>query len=209
MTQEHRGFAAWMPLERLARSIRKRIAIWRDEPMPLHTPDREFLEQRIFPFLNARAAAGQKLLFIGVAAYTRHYYPQLRYDVHTIDFNRRAKKYGHAGRHVVGSATELTRFYGREFDVIVANGLIGYGLDDREGFRRLLQMCHACLREGGVLILGYNDNASHLDFAVRDVEEYRGFVEFVPAIDLVTAATIKVNPANDHTFVFLKRGPLR
>ena len=75
MTQEHRGFAAWKPLERLARSIRKRIAIWRDEPMPLHTPDREFLEQRIFPFLNARAAAGQKLLFIGVAAYTRHYYP--------------------------------------------------------------------------------------------------------------------------------------
>ena len=85
--------------------------------MPLDTPDREFLEQRIFPFLNARAAA--------------------------------------------------------------------------------------------VLILGYNDNASHLDFAVRDVEEYRGFEEFVPAIDLVTAATMKVNPANDHTFVFLKRGPLR
>jgi hypothetical protein len=77
--------------ERLRRSVRKRIAIWRDEPMPLCTPDREFLEQRIFTFLNAHSAAGGKLLFIGVAAYTRHYYRQLRYDVHTIDLNRRAR----------------------------------------------------------------------------------------------------------------------
>ena len=195
--------------ERLRRSLRKRIAIWRDEPMPLRTPDREFLEQRIFTFLNAHSAAGGKLLFIGVAAYTRHYYRQLRYDVHTIDLNRRAKKYGHSGRHVVGSATELTRFYGREFAVIVANGLIGYGLDDRAGFRRLLQMCHACLHEGGVLIIGYNDNAEHLDFVLRDVEEYGWFAEFVPKIEAVTSATIKVNPANDHTFVFLESQPAR
>lgn len=199
----------WRAFERLGRSIRKRIAIWRDEPMPLHTPDREFLEQRIFPFLNTRAATDGKLLFIGVAAYTRHYYRQLRYDVHTIDFERRAKKYGHKGRHVVGSATELTRFYGREFDVIVANGLIGYGLDDRVGFERLLQGCHACLREGGLLIIGYNDNAAHLDFALRDVAEYQLFEEFVPPIETVERATIKVNPANDHTFVFLKSQPAR
>ena len=105
---------------------------------------------------------------------------------------------------MVGSATELTRFYGKEFEVIIANGLIGYGLDDRAGFQRLLQMCHACLHDGGILIIGYNDNADHLDFVLREVEEYRLFEEFVPEIHGVSSATIKVNPANDHTFVFLK-----
>lgn len=193
------------PFFRLGRSLRKRIAVALDIPLPLDTPDRRFLEDKVFPYLNAAPQAGGELLFIGVAVYTRHYYRLLRYRVRTMDLDPRAARYGAAGRHIVGSATALSRHYGKEFDVIVANGLIGYGLDDRAGFERMMAECHACLREGGSLVIGYNDNARHLDFRLQDTDGYRLFEEFVPPIEGVRTPALKVNPANDHTFVFLRR----
>ena len=193
------------PFVRLGRSVRKRLAVALDIPMPLDTPDRRFLEDKVFPFLNAAPQAGGELLFIGVAVYTRHYYRMLRYRVRTLDFDPRVARYGAEGRHIVGSATDLDRHYGPEFDVIVANGLIGYGLDDRADFERVMAQCHACLRDRGLLVIGYNDNARHLDFSLRDTEGYRLFEEFVPPIEGVQTPALKVNPDNDHTFVFLRR----
>jgi hypothetical protein len=172
---------------------------------PVRNLDRNFLEKDIFQFLNSIAKKNHKLLFIGVAYYTRHYYSKLRYEVKTIDINSDVKKFGNKNNHTIGSATSLTEYYSNKFNVILANGLLGYGLNSKNDFNRMLEMCFTCLVDNGILIIGYNNNSKHLRFSLSSVHGYTLFDEFVPKIPSMNSCLIQVNPVNDHTFLFLKK----
>ena len=174
-------------------------------PTPNFSIDRTFLENKIFQFLNKISKPKENLLFIGVAPYTRHYYSMLNYNVITLDFEKKFRKFGNGSNHIVGSATEMDKFFTDEFNVIIANGLVGYGLVGKTDFNKMLKMCHSCLKEEGIVILGYNDNKDHLDFTIKKVSAYKLFDEFVPRIKNLKTPSIKVNQKNDHTFLFLKK----
>ncbi len=175
-------------------------------PAPLKSPDRSFLENKVFSYLNSISNFKGNLLFAGVASYTKHYYAKLKYQTYTIDWERSQARYGNGPNHVVGSVTELNKFWpDGYFDVIVANGLIGYGINSSELISSMLENMHDALRENGLLIIGYNDNHHHLQRSLTDFEDILCFTRFTPNIDGVDRFEYLANKCNDHKFVFLKK----
>jgi SAM-dependent methyltransferase len=122
-----------------------------------HTPDRHVLEHVVLPALAERTDVN-KLLFVGCARYTRRY-PDLFVgrEFWTLDVDPDMRRYG-AQLHVVGSLGDLHRhFRPAELDAIVCNGILGWGLDEQDDAEAAIAHCYACLRPGGLLVLGWEE----------------------------------------------------
>jgi SAM-dependent methyltransferase len=150
-------------LKRLVpRSIRLRSKLrWKDGRWRLSTPDRVFLEDVIVPgFLAADGI--RQVLDIGVAWYTRSY-PRLfaGVDYWTVDVDP-AKERLAGSNHRTLSATRLTDvFEPGTFDLVVCNGVIGWGLDDPADVAKALDECAEVMRPGAWLVVGWNDTEGH------------------------------------------------
>ncbi|MFG0233424.1 class I SAM-dependent methyltransferase [Achromobacter sp. 413638] len=171
----------------------------------LEAPNRSFLEREIFDHLNqlATASPGRKAcLFIGMHYYTWHYPRMLKMDFHSLDLDPAQAIYGPPGRHTIGSATDMSGFYGDEsFDVVVANGVIGWGLNEQAGFEQMMAQCHRVLKPGGLLILGYNDTPERAPYPV-DIGHAGLFAPVVPAIPGVRHARHPMHDGYAHVFLF-------
>jgi len=124
----------------------------------LHTEDRRILEQVIFPYYANRNDM-HTVLFVGCQWYTRQYektyFP--RQTFWTIEPLRDARRYG-ASHHVVAPLESLADFFPEEtFDLIICNGVYGWGLDSRVHCDAAFAQCHSRLRRGGHFVLGWND----------------------------------------------------
>ena len=168
---------------------------------PKKTEDRYFLEKFIFDYLNSR----RKLLFIGVDIYTKHYYDQLYFDVYTIDINPKKKRYGNKSKHITDSAERLSKIYKSKFDVVIANGLIGFGVNKLSQFKKVLNEIYSILNENGILILGFNDTSELLFFDMPKNNFYDKFSEFIPNNEMLNKSRMMVDNINKHTFIFLKK----
>jgi len=175
---------------------------------PIRNKDREFLEKKIFKFINKQKNTKGigKILFIGVAPYTFHYPSLLSQDTYTIDNDKKRAVFGSPGRHIVGSALNLEKYYkDGYFDFVIANGLIGFGVNSSNDLSVLLHSIHQVMREDGVLILGYNDCKPYLDFSLATVSQFSLFTEFKPDISGMTGSSYTICDKLRHTFLFLRR----
>jgi len=172
---------------------------------PLKSENRLFLENQIFDLLNARfkqQSARARCLFLGTDKRSWHYPQRLDADFFTMDIEPKKAIYGNRGQHTIGSASTLLQYYSpSSFDVIIANGLIGFGMNQQQDCEALLAGAHALLKENGLLVLGYNDGAEFVNFKVRDSKNYTLFEEFVPNYQTLNRSQYEFG---DHTFVFLK-----
>lgn len=128
-------------------------------------PDRRLLRRQILPALAADHA-NRRILSVGVAWYTQDYgdaFPDKTFVTMDIDPSR--APFG--GRdHVVGDLRDLELHFdaSRPFDVILMNGVIGYGLDNADDIDRGLRASAARLRERGMLVIGVNEEKpTHID----------------------------------------------
>ncbi|HQW20873.1 MAG TPA: class I SAM-dependent methyltransferase [Rhodocyclaceae bacterium] len=196
----------------LLRSIYRHVpasrAIFRkiSQILPRFIRDRAFLEKQVFAYLN-RERNIREILFAGVEMYTLHYagcLPEKHFQ--TIDIDPEKAGYGATNRHTVGSVTELRSYYKPDqFDCIILNGLIGYGLDSAEDVDQALHESLAVLRPGGLLIIGWNNTPQHLAFKLESLPGYRQFETFTPQTGNLNASRIEANPGNRHTFDFLRK----
>lgn len=138
-------------------AIRARILLtaWR---LGLYVPpDRRVLERVILPYYGA-APGCRRVLFVGVRPGIRSYqrfFPTAEFV--TLDANPYKRAFG-SKRHVVGRVEHLADYFSHDyFDVIVMNGVIGWGLNDERDVNEALRMCSKCLTPGGLLILGLNE----------------------------------------------------
>jgi SAM-dependent methyltransferase len=158
-----------------ARVLRKRLGL----PTPLNTEDRRVIEQEIFPYY--RAAAGFKtVLFVGCNTYTSHY--QRRYfqgaDFRTIEPDPELRKFG-ASQHVVAPLEEVGRHFADGFfDLIICNGVFGWGLDRLAQCEAAFSQTHACLRDGGHLVFGWDDVPRRTPVALADMRSLARFRRF-------------------------------
>lgn len=145
-------------------------------PTPLLTEDRRILEQVIFKYYGARREI-RSVLFAGCQWYTQHYESAFfpRHDYWTIEPDEKARKYG-ARQHVVAPLEHLDRFFPEGyFDLIVCNGVYGYGLDSLEQCEAAFAQCHSRLRECGHLVLGWDDVSARTPVPLANVASLRCF----------------------------------
>ena len=126
-------------------------------------PDRKVLEETILPYY-AKKFDGGRILFVGVRAYVFHYkriFQNCEYI--TID-NRPSSRLFGVENHRVGQIENLGDFFAPEyFDLIVMNGVIGWGLNDESLINQGLEVCFERLKPGGELLLGVNEELPAVD----------------------------------------------
>ena len=205
---DRRGVASRMPLplrvltdfQMAKRAVRFALGL----PTPLATPDRVLFEELILPHYSSLPDV-HRVLFVGVAWYTRHY-PQAYFsnvDLWTVDSDPRARRFG-ARQHVMASLQELARYFkpGR-FDLIVCNGVYGHGLNDKAGCERAFESCYTLLRPGGYFILGWNDSP---DYPAAPLESIVSLQRFVPStFPPLDTWRYRTNTPYAHTYDFYCR----
>jgi len=169
-------------------------------PNRMRTRDRDTLEQVILPSY-ARRSDIKSVLFVGCAWYTHHYEKLLPGRVYrTIDPDPWKKRFG-SRLHVVAGLESLEAHVAPgSLDLIVCNGVFGWGLDDRGDCERAFDACFAALRPAGELIIGWNDVLEHrpLDLAsLRSLARFRPLT-FAP----LGSAQYLANPENQHVYNF-------
>lgn len=186
----------------------RRIKLWvrktlMDRGIDLYkrSPDRKFLEKKILPHLAALPHC-RRVLFIGCDWYTRGYRKFFaRQDYWTLDYDPAKQSFG-APQHIVDSMTNLgAHFDADSLDVIVCNGVFGYGLDDPQAVSQAFDACYECLRSGGILVLGWNDIPERRPF---DPLTSPGLQRFKPYVtESIGSSRVAVPMRTRHTYDFL------
>ncbi len=148
-------------------------------PTPLHTEDRSVLEQVIFRYY-ASLPEVKRVLFVGCQWYTSHYgrrfFPQ--HDYWTIEPDEKWRKHG-GRQHIVAPLEDLdTHFPPDYFDLILCNGVYGFGLDGLEQCERAFAHCHSRLRDNGHLVLGWNNVPARTPLPLDSIESLKRFRKF-------------------------------
>lgn len=160
----------------LQRSARRALGL----PAVIDTPDRRLLEGTILPHYAGREDV-RELLFVGTRWYTQGYeslFVRQRYV--TLEIDPAAARWGSRAEHVTGSAAEVAGFFtaGR-FDVVIFNGVFGWGLNERSEVERAVRGFQIVLRPGGELVVGWNDVALRRPFPFAELRALDGFEAFV------------------------------
>lgn len=166
----------------------------------LATPDRKFLEETLIPYYAGRSDI-EKILFVGTDWFTRHYESLfLEKEYWTIEPSSWKRQFA-GKRHIVDVLQNLgAHFAPGYFDLIICNGVYGWGLDRLEDCEQAFAKCFACLAEGGQFILGWNDLPEFRPVPLEQIQSLRQFAPLrVPFVD---TATFLANPDNRHTFNF-------
>lgn len=172
-------------------------------PSQLHTEDRRVLEQVILPLYASRSDIA-RILFVGCAAYTQQYGRLFgNREYWTIDPVQRRRRYG-SERHIVDTLQNLGRHVAPDYiDLIVCNGVLGWGLNTPADADAALGACFTQLRKGGELVLGWNDVAPRNRVVPEDIPALRRFEasEFGPT----RVTRWKVQAPNRHVFDFYRK----
>jgi SAM-dependent methyltransferase len=157
-----------------SRVLRKRLGL----PTPLNTEDRRVLEEIIFPFYSGTEF--RTVLFVGCNTYTSHYQRQFfaSHDFWTIEPDPTLQKFG-APQHVVAPLEEVGRhFTANFFDLIICNGVFGWGLDGAAQCDAAFQQCHTCLRDGGHFVFGWDDVPRRTPVSLAQIPALTRFRQF-------------------------------
>ena len=169
-------------------------------PNPMRTRDRDTLEKVILAHYAKRPDI-ERVLFVGCAWYTRHYEKAFADRVYqTIDPDPWKKRFG-ARRHVVAGLENLAAHIAPgSLDVIICNGVFGWGLDDRVDCERAFAACFEALRPAGELIIGWNDVLEHRPLELASLQALARFrpLTFEP----LRCSQYLANPENRHVFNF-------
>ena len=173
------------------------------EPKHITSHDRSILEEVILPDL-ANSTTHQKILFVGCSAYTQWYKEFFSMKEYwTIDPKNVKRKYG-SERHIVDSITNVGKYIARDyFDVIIMNGVIGFGLNRVSDIEDAIEACHDVLVRQGILLLGWNDTARRTRIDLRASRALGRFREYY--FEPLQTCHFRAEGAYRHTFSFYRK----
>jgi len=172
-------------------------------PSQLHTEDRRVLEQVILPEYAGRSDIA-RVLFVGCAAYTQQYGRLFgNREYWTIDPVERRRRYG-SERHIVDTLQNLGRHLEPGyFDLIVCNGVLGWGINALADADAAFAACFTHLRERGELLIGWNDVAPRNRVLPGDIPAVKCFEP--STFGTARVARWQVDATNRHVFDFYRK----
>jgi hypothetical protein len=174
------------------------------EPKRIASHDRSILEEIILPYFGTHVAS-DKILFVGCSAYTQWYegfFSSKEYW--TIDPKLVKRKYG-SKRHVVDSIANVGRYVAKNyFDVIIMNGVIGFGLNRLGDIEQALDACYEVLASQGILLVGWNETTRRTPVDIRALRSLRKLHEY--RFELLQACHYRAEGPHRHTFSFYQKG---
>ena len=190
-------------IARLAQTVSKFIDTFSLEPARITSNDRLILEEVILPHF-AKDMSCQKILFVGCAAYTQWYeelFQQKEYW--TIDPKKVKRKYG-SERHITDNIAHIGRYVAKNyFDVIVINGVIGFGLNRLGDIEQAIDACYEVLAHQGILLVGWNDTAQRTPIDIRATHAVSKFREY--AFEPLHSCHYRTEGSHRHTFSFYRK----
>lgn len=167
----------------------------------LKTPDRLVLDGVILPALAADREY-RRVIFVGCDWYTQHYEGMFAgRDYWTIDMDPSRARHG-AKQHLIGPMVEIGgRFGESSVDLIICNGVIGWGLNDPVQVDASVAACARVLRPRGVLLLGWNDIPEKRVVSLESIPAMKAFRPFV----LAGQSEFRTPTYNRHTFSLFER----
>ena len=167
----------------------------------LNTEDRRVLEQIIFLYFLQRNNY-KEILFVGCHWYTKGYNKRFeeKKNYWTIEPNPLRQRYG-AKQHIGDTLQNLSNHFSQGvLDLILCNGVFGWGLDAKADVEQAFQASYHCLRKGGVLVLGWDDIDERRPFHPDECQSLRQLQPFVFP-PLATAKYVTDTPYR-HTYNF-------
>lgn len=165
----------WLRLHRIADALDRRVGTT-IRGVPLLEPswtrlldslvgrqsDRACMRGAVLPALVK--ASVHRIMHVGVRGYTRRYGAFFRgtgTEYWTCDIDPAAAVYGAPGRHVTEDVRRLdAAFRPGFFDVVMLNGVFGWGVDEPHDMERTLEAIANVLVPGGILLIGWNHDRS-------------------------------------------------
>ncbi len=167
------------------------------------TEDRSILENKIFPYFVSKEQF-KKILFVGVDWYTYQYkFIFKEKEYWTIDKDESKKRFGADG-HIVDSLNNLPKYFKNDyFDLIIVNGVFGWGLNKKSDIEKSFDNCYRCLRKDGFFILGWNDVQKAKPINLEKIDSLLKFKKII--FPPLSVNTFKTNTELKHTFNFYKK----
>jgi hypothetical protein len=137
-----------------SRIARKRLGL----PTWLNTEDRRVLEAIILEHYRSEPTP-KTVLFVGCDFYTANYESAYfaKDNFWTIDPAPACRKHG-AKQHLITPLEKLNKhFPAGFFNLIICNGVFGWGLDTLEQCDAAFSHCHTCLASRGRFLLGWDN----------------------------------------------------
>lgn len=128
------------------------------------SPDRQYMENSLLPAF-ARLPS-PRVLDVGTRFFTPRYAKFFRSgsEYWTLDIDPAVAQFGSPGRHVTGSVVTAAEFFKPAyFDVVLLNGVFGWGVDDSVDQRMTLKQLRQIMRSGAVLLIGWNHDLTTED----------------------------------------------
>lgn len=170
-------------------------------PVRFRSPARDFLENTILPYYASQEDLS-RVLFVGSDWYTIHYRKIFKPTVEywTIDPEPKQARYG-AKNHIVDYVENLDKHFDSGFfDIIFCNGVLGFGLNEREPADRSFGSCYSCLRKGGVFVIGRDETPGLLSFSVDELSSMHKFKphQFAPC----ATENYSLKPQHEYLYSF-------
>ena len=198
-----------MPQRRLVQRLARRIL--RDAkrvlgmPSFLRNEDRRVLEQIVLPhFIRDREC--KDILFVGCDWYTQGYNAWFgEKNYWTVDVDPAMRKFG-SKQHIVDGLQNISHYFQREtLDLIVCNGVFGWGLDDTTAVEQAVRGCHEALRPDGVLVIGVDGVQERRPYALEKSAALRTFEPYV--FDPLQTSDYLTDTSYRHRFLFYRKPP--
>jgi len=170
----------------------------------LRSGPRKCLEFRLFPYFHD-SDEFQNILLVGVSSCTEHYdeYFARKKSVRSIDLDPERARFGcRGGRHIVDSVENIDKYFGEgELDAVLMNGVYGWGLDKEESLVKALGAVRRVLRQGGVLLFGWNKVPKYDPIGLDDKPYFRDFER----MQISGASRIELDNKHRHIFDFYRK----
>jgi len=142
--------------------------------------DRNVLENIIFPYLLAEYDL-KTVLDIGREDYQEFYNVFFKnQELWTLDFNPEHEEFGSPNRHIIDDAVNIKKHFQSEyFDLVLINGVIGWGLDDKEKIEKTIAGIIEILKPNGILVIGWNNFKDIPVINPDSIKTLRGLKPFV------------------------------